>query len=128
MDPASTIAALDRSLAIAGEPATLRRTVGSANQADFDVAVTAHVRGYKGDELTGAIEQHDLKVIISPTEIIAAGWPGPSSVHASEAGIDKRVPKRGDTVIIAGRTYNVESAAPMRMAGTLVRIELQVRG
>ncbi|GLK86683.1 hypothetical protein [Ancylobacter defluvii] len=120
MTPAQAVASLDRHLARHGADVVLRRVQPGG---PVDVTVRAHVRGYTPHELTGSVVMGDTKAIISPTQIIAAGWSG-----ASTDGTDARVPVRGDKLVIAGRLRNIEAAAPIYMAGELVRIELQVRG
>lgn len=108
------LAALDRALSRAGETITLRRPLGTSPITYRDVQVRAHVRGFNTEDLTGAITQVDSKVIMSPSEITAANWPGP--------------PKKGDKVIIDGRTRNVEAVFPIYASNELVRIEMRVRG
>lgn len=121
---ADKVARLDRALQRAGEDVVLRRVVGATNQALIDAPVRALVRGFKPAELVGGIIQGDSLAIISPTGIEAAQWPGG---HAPQAA-DARVPVRNDKLIVQGRTRNIEAAAPIYVDGTLVRIELQLRG
>lgn len=112
MTPAQAIASLDATLAEHGQPVTLRR-LGSPN---VDVTLPAFVRGYQPNELVGGIVQGDTMVTISPTGI--GTWPSGAS----------EVPKKNDKVVIAGRLRNVEMPDPIYLAGTLVRVNLQVRG
>ncbi len=58
------------------------------------------------------------KVIISPSEINAADWPGG----------EPNIPQRLDQVIIAGRAKNIEAVNPIYVRGVLVRLELRVLG
>ncbi len=118
MTPETAVAALDRHLARNGAPATLRRYTGlGAARVASDVTVQAHVRGYAPEELVGGIVQGGSKAILSPTQIAAAAWPGPQGW-----------PEVGDKLVVDGRERNVTGAVPMRMAGRVVRIELQVDG
>ncbi len=119
------LAALDRALARAGETVILRRTTGTTPQVSFDVECKAMVRGYRPEELVGGITQTDSLVILSPTSIERAQWPGAQSPSAFG---DVRVPKKGDKVVIQGRTRNVEAVGPIYVRGELVRIELRVLG
>lgn len=125
--PAAVIARLDAALARRGEDVVLRRnTLGPGNVAvPFLATVRGHVRGYKPAELTGTIIQGDSHVILSPTDIETAGWPGPTTGTVTG---DPRVPRKADAVIIQGTPRQVMAAEPIYLAGTLVRINLQVRG
>ena len=63
-----------------------------------------------------------MKVIMSPNEIIRA--PGPNS-SATPTDQDRRVPRKGDAVIIAGRKRAIEAAGGIYLGGELVRIEMR---
>ncbi|MBS7545114.1 hypothetical protein [Ancylobacter oerskovii] len=125
MTPAEIIADLDTALSHFGADAVLRRvTWAGGNSTNDDVTVRIQARGYTPRELTGNIVQGDTKVILSPTQLVAAGWP---TVPQTD-GTDARVPRKGDKLVIAGRVRNVEAAAPIYVGGELLRIEMQVRG
>jgi hypothetical protein len=119
MTPSAVIDALDRALVISGSPITLRCPPST------DVECRAMVRGYASNELVDGITQQDSMVIISPTPINSAGWPG---LVASD-NRDIRIPNknRGDIVIINGRHRKVQAGVGVYMGDTLVRIEMQVR-
>lgn len=121
MDPAREISRLDRSLAKRGSPVTLRR-VGSPN---VDVDLPAQMTF--GRDLTedGGVSQNEFDVILSPTKIIEAGWPG---ALAQTDGTDPLVPRRNDRIIANGRSYTVTAPNPAYLNGVLVRIDLKVRG
>jgi|SRR5215207_1897564 len=108
------IEALDRALARAGEDVVLRR-VGTPN---IDVTCRASVRSPRADELAAGYTQTESIVILSPSEITAAGWPAP--IRGGGAS--------GDKVRIQGRFRNIEHANPIHVAGVLVRYELKVVG
>lgn len=113
------IDALDRSLVRARSGTiTLRRLP------TVDVTCPASIRGYLPAELVNGITQQDCKVILSPTQINAAVWPGPQG-----SGPDIRIPSRnrGDLCIINGEIRTVQAAVGLYVQGVLVRIELQVR-
>lgn len=122
------VAALDEGLLVAGEDVELQRlTLGPGGvQIPFSVTCRATVRSYEPRELVGGIIQGDTRLVLSPTEIERAQWPGPGAVPASPG--DRRVPRKGDRVVIQGRARTVEAATPVYVAGVLVRLELQVRG
>lgn len=126
MTPDEIKATLNSQLAEHGEDIELQRLTGT-QLIPFKVTVRAFVRGYSADELIGGITQSDSRVILSPTEIEASGWPGPESPAGSTTG-DIRVPRKNDKAVIAGRKRNVESAVGIEVAGELVRIEMRVTG
>lgn len=128
MTPAEwEIAELDASLADVGEDITLKRVSGPLLSVVVSCECRAFVRGYQPDELVGGIMQTDKKVIMSPTQIIAKGWPGPGALPLNDE--DRRVPKKGDKVVIQGRAFNIENNnGGIYVGGELVRIELQARG
>lgn len=107
------IAALDRGARIAGETVTLRRMTGT-QRIPLDVECRAVVTGYAPNELVGSIEQGDRKVILSPTEMRRRQWVWP--------------PRRGDRVLIGGKTFQVEAVDNRTAGDELVRTELRIRG
>jgi hypothetical protein len=121
------IADLDAALAENGEDIILRRVVGTANQVFIDVPCRAFARGYAPQQLVGGITQTDLFVILSPTQIDRAQWPGgqPPSVNT-----DPRVPNknRGDRAKVRGVWRMVEAAQGICIGPALVRIEMRVVG
>ena len=129
------VADLDAALASDGETVELQRLVGT-QLIPIRVACRAFVRSYDARELVGGITQDQSRVIISPSEIIRAGWPGPDVEVRNAAGVvttalsqqDRRVPRRGDKVVIAGKPRNIEVAMPIYVDGALVRIDLRVLG
>lgn len=117
MTPAQHIADLDAALAEDGEDITLRRS------SITDLTVRAFVRGISPEQLAVGIKQDNSNVIISPSEIIANGWPGTVSDT-----IDVRVPTTNDKMVIAGRTRQIEFVAPIYVGGELVRMDIRVTG
>jgi hypothetical protein len=116
---------LDRSLLRAGSSIILRRQ-GTPN---VDVSVPASWRLYKAEELTGGIQQGDIKVIISPTGLSGASWlAAAGSAGTAPFNVDRAIPRPNDKAIIAGRIRNIQVAMPIYVRDVLVRIELQVRG
>ncbi|RUU29761.1 hypothetical protein [Mesorhizobium sp. M6A.T.Ce.TU.016.01.1.1] len=105
--PAGTIARLDDALSRRGQDVKLRKS----NTATGEVTVKARVRFYKPAELVGIIQQGDSKVVISPTGLTSFG-----------------VPPANGYVIVDDIPRRIIAPTPIRVAGTLVRIELQVRG
>lgn len=123
--PSEHIARLDRALADKGETVRLQRLTGT-QQIAFEVECAAFIRGYQpADLIAGSgITQQDVKVILSPTEIERAQWPGGQPQTTG----DKRVPARNDRIIRNGRPLTVQAATGLYVGGELVRIECQARG
>jgi hypothetical protein len=94
----------------AGEPVLLRRIATPP----VAVQCAARVDDFAPHEIAGAVQQGDRRVIICNAEIAAAGWPGP--------------PRRGDQLIIDGRTTTIQGCATLRIGSEVVRHTLQVRG
>lgn len=117
---------LDKSLAVDGEWIELQRLAGT-QLIPVKVKCRAFVRGYGADELIGGITQTDSKVIISPSEIIKAGWPGPNS-SATPTKQDRRVPRVNDKAVIVGKTRNIAVSLPIYVDGELVRVDMRVSG
>lgn len=128
MSPEECIRALDYALAVAGQDILLRRVIGQGtNVQNIDVPLKALVRSYQPVELIGGIAQTDSKVIMSPTEIARAQWPGGEVQSGTVA--DPTLPRRNDKLIVDGRVRNVEVVNPIVMPGGVrVRIELRISG
>jgi hypothetical protein len=125
------IADLDATLAADGEWIELSRLFGS-QQIPVKVTCRAFVRATAAKDLIGSITLTQSDVIMSPTEIIRAGWPGPWTQSANERVkplTDRRVPVKGDKVTPAhGRLLNVELVKPTYVDNELVRLDLKVSG
>jgi hypothetical protein len=120
LSPQQIIADLDRSLLESGEDVILRRGTNT------DVGCRARVRGVDAQRVVGTIQQTDLSVVISPTEILAAGWPGgdPPVVGAT----DPRIPRINDSMMVKGKLRQVRLSDPIYVAGVWVRCNLVVVG
>jgi hypothetical protein len=117
---------LDKSLAADGEDIELQRLIGT-QLIPIKVTCRAFVRGYAAVDLIASIVQRQRKVIMSPTQIIRAGWPGPNS-SATPTNQDRRVPRKGDRAIIDGGLCTVEEAGGINIDSELIRIEMRVLG
>jgi hypothetical protein len=122
MTPQEAIAALDAGLAQAGETIRLMR-LASPPASGIAAVVTclAAVRGYDPSDISpgSGITQQDQKMILSPTLIVAAGWPG--------AGLSP-VPRQGDRIVSNRGPLTIQDAAGTYVQDVLVRIEARVRG
>lgn len=119
--PQAMIAALDYALARAGTTAVLRRRVDTgATFVSIEGVPVAHRAG-NADPLAGNAAQQPGALVMSPTPINAASsWPG-------DAG-GGTWPKKGDMIVIGGAPKTVETADPIEVLGTVVRINLTVKG
>lgn len=129
-DAATEIYELDAALALDGEDIILRRIRGTslATMSWTDVTCRAFVRGYRAEELVSGFTLQDSHVILSPTEINTANWPGDAA--SSPPTIDERIPRknRGDVAFIANKKRSVEAGVGIYIGDTLIRIELRVLG
>lgn len=123
-------AALDAALLAAGEDIVLRRQVAAgSNIANIDVGCRARVDTVGADEIAGTIAVSDLKISMSPTEILAAQWPGGVPVYPVTNVSDPRVPRITDFVIARGKTRQVKVVDPKFIgAEGWCRINLVVAG
>lgn len=119
MDTAAhAIAVLDRQLARKGSDAVLRRYSGSGEAATaVDVTVRASARRYQPQEVAGGVIEGRTMLVISPTQILAEGWPDPQGW-----------PAPGDWIVWQGREQRIAAAPRIEMDGTAVRIDLEVEG
>lgn len=126
----SDIDALDEALAAAGEDVILRRIVGTGTASvNVDVTVRASVRrDATAMELVGTLAQGEDAVIISPTQIDAAQWPGGQPESGAVHQPDPRVPRINDTLIIQGRPRKLKMVQPILVDGELVRINMVAAG
>ena len=123
-------AALDAALLAAGEDITLRRQVASGqNVANIEVTCRARVDTVGADEIAGTIAVSDLKIIMSPTEILAAQWPGGVPVYPVSNASDVRIPRITDFVIARGKVRQVKMVDP-KIIGTdgWCRVNMVVAG
>lgn len=114
MTPAQAIASYRRQLAAHGESVTLRRI--NATPPNTEQPLTARVVAYRPEELTGAIQQGDLRVVFLAEDI--GSFPLPLRERSS------------DKLVIDGIETTIQAVDTMtrRIAGTTVAYELRVRG
>ncbi len=122
------IAWLDQELEGLETVTLTRNTLGPAGALiPASIDLPAMAASYDAHELVGLIAQGDVRVIFSPTQIEATGWPGGAPQRLG--ALAKGIPTKGDTFTIAGHLYTVQApAAVRRIGGRVVRLEAQVRG
>ena len=125
MTPQDAIQALDVALVMSGQDIDLTRFVAPSRT---PVTVTCRAKVKNGDvvQSEGAFGkfQASFLVILSPTPIDAAGWPGVPATN----GFDPRIPVNGDQMLINGHVRTVQVARGIYLANALVRIEAQALG
>jgi hypothetical protein len=126
------IAALDRALTRAGEDIILRRVFGAApNQTAVDVKCRAKVTPISAEQTVAGIPATTFDIIMSPTQIKAAQWPGGTSPQLPPFDVDQSIPRAGttDKVLLRGLPpKDVIFVDPLMPGGELVRINMTVRG
>jgi hypothetical protein len=128
------IADLDNALAQVGEDIILRRIVGIApNQINVDVVCRAMVSALSIAQIAAGIPATELNVIISPTQINEAKWPGGSVQVLPPFNLDQRVPRAGptDKVLLKDRSQPpraVTFSGPIFVNSELVRINMRISG
>lgn len=95
-----------------GQSLVLRRVITGV--APVSVDLKGVVKDYKPNELVNGVQQGDRMVIICNAEIESESWPGP--------------PRKGDQVVIDGKTATVQYCNTLRLRGQVARHNLQVRG
>ena len=132
MSASYLIRALDDALAQRGEDVILRRVVGTApNQVNIDVPCRAKADAATVEQIAAGILATDFNIIMSPTQINEAQWPGGSAPALRPFDLDQRVPRAGptDKLLMRGQPPKaVASVDPQFFAGELVRINMRVTG
>lgn len=129
MTPEQVIRALDAQLSAHGEDIILRRMVkrdGAVVAAE--VACRALARSLSGDAIVGAQNQETMRVVISPTQVLAASWPGEDENEVSGTSIPAFLPRPTDVVIVRGRKMQVKVPGAVYLANTWVRSSMTVAG
>lgn len=114
---------LNRSIARGGESITIERlatnnTTG-ASVVEMSVATPAWIRSSEPQDLTAAGVK-DIKIIISPTSIMAATIGSPPTAFG--------LPLKDDRILLQGFSANIEDLMPIYYQGTLVRVNIVARG
>ncbi len=130
MAPEETIAALDQALEDAGEDIVLYRQTGSGNNVvRSSVTCRAKVTAVSVAEIAAGITQTELNVVLSPTQIDQAQWPGGTLRGSPPYDVDPRIPILAkDHVIARKKDRAVTFVDPQFVDGVLVRINLRVSG
>jgi hypothetical protein len=126
------IAALDAALAAAGEDIVLRRRVGEPpNETHVSVKCRARVDAITSGDSPAGIKLLGYSLILSPTQINQAQWPGGTIPVPPPFDLDPRIPRANDCddVIMRGeRPRVITFSDPKIINGELVRLNLRCDG
>jgi hypothetical protein len=133
MNPDALIADLDVALSEAGsEEIILRRIAGTAsNQVNIDVTCIAKVVVIDTERGPGGVAITHYDVIISPTQINQAQWPGSTISAVSPFNLDQSIPRAGPTDKILMRGLppcEINMVDPVKVGGEVVRINMKATG
>lgn len=119
---------LDASLAKYGETIVLIREIAGEAQ---DVTVRARTRNnlLNAGELAPGVLKSPETVIITLTQIRAAGWPqGAPPASSAPYNVDPAIPVEGDLAIIKGRPRTVRGVNAIAVDDVVVRVEFLAEG
>jgi len=133
MSAEALIAALDGALLSgAHEEVILRRVIGTApNQINIDVTCIARVDAASVQQIAAGIPATDFNLIMSPTQINEAQWPGGSVPELPPFNLDQKIPRKGptDKILMRGHPPKAVGRVDAKFYGSeVVRIELRVTG
>lgn len=117
MTPEESRAAHRRMIDKHGEQVFIRRYDGTGtSRARFEAEVQARIVAYDPEQLVGAVQEGDQKLIVMVEDLEAHQFPFPV--------------RKDDKAIVRGKHLNIEAADDntRRIAGELIALELRVRG
>ena len=125
---------LNRWLNRKGDTITLRRYFGTGpTRTNTDLTLVAKVKGLTEQQLIGNVAQQTFMVIMSPTPLIADGWPHVSSPAITPDQVvspssSARLPTTTDKVVVRGKERAISRVVPVFQEGLCLRIELTATG
>ncbi len=123
---------LDRHLAKHGETVVIRRISGTApSTSNADVTCRAKVTAAGTEPLPGpgGVVVRLWDIIISPTQIRAAAWPGASAPAVPPAGFDQAIPRAmTDRIEVRGQWIAITFVDPVLVANKWVRANIKAKG
>lgn len=125
------IAALDRALAAAGEDIVLRRVVGTApNVVTADVTCRARVTASNADITPAGVVVTTYEIIISPTQIRSAQWPGGTLPKVAPFDRDQAIPRAmTDKILLRGQPpIAIVFVDPVFVDNVWVRANIKAKG
>jgi hypothetical protein len=126
------LARLDRQIRLHGEEVQLIHTVGSSTQTNTRAQIRGIVKTLGIEQIIAGITATNYMVIISPTDLRRAAWPGAVAVAAA-SGIpisarDAVVPTTADKITFRGAQKAISKVDAIYDGDECVRIELTCVG
>jgi hypothetical protein len=131
------IARLDRQIRLHGEPIEIQSNVGASNTISVRMNCRGIVRTLTQAQLIGGISTQNYLVILSPTDIRRAKWPGSQGADIVSTGFkqighrpsrDFNMPTTSHVLFFRGVQATITGRALVYDKGEVVRIELKVAG
>jgi hypothetical protein len=126
------LARLDRQIRLHGEEVQVTRTTGSSTQTVTRANIRGIVKTLGIQQLIAGITQTNYVVIVSPTDLRRAGWPGaiaPSAASGVSVSVkDPCIPIVNDRMIFRARTNTISKVDAIYDGDECVRIELSCTG
>jgi hypothetical protein len=115
---------LNRRIAKEGEAVTLVKVTGTGpSQTFINGTMPAIVKALTEQQLVGAVAQLSFMIVMSPTLLVASGWPQQAMPLPPW-----RFPLLIDKVIVRGQQRAITRAVPIYIKTECVRIELLATG
>jgi hypothetical protein len=127
--PAGMISRLDAALSRRGEDVVLSRIVKrGASNVTVTVTCRARVTAVSAKKIAGTITQTDLEVILSPTQLLAAGFPGQDDNTPAGSQVPQAYPRITDSLNVQGKSRAAKQVNNRVVGGVWVRTEIVVAG
>ena len=115
---------LNRKIARDGEAVTLTKVTGTGPSQTFVYGtMPAIVKALTEQQLIGAVTQLSFMIVMSPTFLVADGWP-----HQTSPLPPWRFPLTIDKITVRGQQRQITRAVPIYIKTECVRIELLAIG
>jgi len=126
------LARLDRQIRLRGEEVHLIRTTGTSTQTRTRARIRGIVKTLGIQQLIAGITQTNYVVIVSPTDIRRAGWPGEIAT-AANSGVptsvkDPCIPIVNDAMVFRAAQKTISKVDAIYDGDECVRIELSCIG
>ena len=122
---------LDRQMRLRGEKVQLIRTIGASTQSRVRANIRGIVKTLGIAQLIGGITQTNYIVIISPTDLRRAGWPGANTATippGTTSNKDGVIPPPSDAMVFRASQKAISRADAIYDGDECVRIELSCIG
>ena len=123
------VARLDRQLRLHGEPITIRHQIAAVPR--HQVQTRGIVKTFGRERLIGSITQTNYMIIVSPTDLRRAGFPGAEPEKIANGTLpveDPILPDTSGSIWFRGRTTAIQGVDAIYDGDEIVRIEIKVTG